>query len=745
MTNRHYFINCRGADFLPSYESVWDKSGGVPIVNKLFNGQTQSMNSDTLIFNGSTRTATWLHFNKWDIQNQVKLLRGAGINLLRVHLDLYAWAGLGATLFTSRAKALARIAQDNKMYVQWVLFESDTYNDVSGKDALGRLHHNGGYDPSTLEQALTNGLYQNQRCPTVYASSFMTRHPSSMVLSGNAFLSSVINALSPYRSTLSWEVMSNVDFNTSKNPADVSAYSFLTSAIQKTRQLIPSNQKITTSFKYVTGDNTSPFYNSTQHSIYSSLDYICYNGANVGFIDRLVNYVDALSAAVNASTPLVVVNATLASHLSHLHTEVSAFSSLQIGFITDGIIDRNLGAKPFNNDRGIFFGNGAVRDIRYPESLKNRTLADWAKQGKTFESRRKKALNSVISPSYTQLSDYEADYVTNADKVPFDPDLMTRLSQMGDEGEDLYAYLRYLFYLLPELNTKYGEETTFNPLFTKYAPYSNSEGSKSLGYEIGNPNYNIDKNDVIKGNFISSELFNLINTYFSLGNIYSLSSSNFNSLNNLRPGLGDFARDRLAYFKINLLERIQKSLPVSSLVGSVNTITYPNLVRTTNNNSISSAYAPFAPSSPFKQSLSSVTPYIGNPRYLSGAAYNYAGYTDQNSYAAQFVKPFLEPLSACQKPVCYYIRGPGFASGSCYYKTGFQVNKDVTAIQNVLDLLDWQKYDLMLYEWALALTSGWTFSILNDRYKDYFLTVSGIIAKYFTDPEILKPNPYNIS
>lgn len=1074
MSDRHYFINCRGADFFPSYESVWEKSGHIPTITRnYFNGRTTSMNPDGLMYNGSTRISTWLHFNESEVSEQVKMLKTTGINLLRIHLDLYAWAGLGVE-FLKRAKTMARIAQDNKMYIQWVLFEADTPDDIPGIDLKGRKHEIGGQDPNNLDEALAEGLHHYQRCPTVYNDHFLTRHPSSMEVSGNKYFEEVIGALSGFKSTLSWEVMSNVEFNSLVNPADVSAYHFVASAIDKANSLVPNNQKVTASFKkvkldspevapdqqypvdlflligdslaegtayvaeatgvnsywtnlwgyqtscfvfqpsasrwsieapqqfanvpavgsrsltgvprfegFVTEENNSPtrgfrgvgfgyevlflrnmrdyynrnvfivklakggawpasgpvgtimggdmifpntyldfdtynaqfypqvinwltsaidlldsnygkgrtvfrggiislgtnspqvtgvesidqcltrvdanykrlvtgirgllksrkvgsdnskfvamipdsryqgtpyfsgirnvvsglsrwdsniitydppsaivnfigtsrdplqpdytHYNSSAtlylasnianflkatpieynipykvSSIYDKLDFICYKGSNGGFIDRIVSYVDALSAAVTLSKPLMVVDATLASKLNHLHTEISSFSSLQVGFITDGIIDRNISNKPNNNSRGIFYSDGEVRDKRYSDALMIKAKSDLEKIGINFNSNKK--LNSVLE-SKKEKTSYELNTLQSSN---FDSNVMTRWSQFGTEGPEFWNYMKYLFYVLPELNTLdynlntlvqiYYAAKTYEPISTKYAPYGSNAYSKSLGYDISDKNLYLDKNDI---NLAQNSLLKIVlDVFFDTANpsfyFYSLNDSTrsvgpygnllaFSSLNFRNDRVGDYLRDKLCTFKINLLEQLQRALPVSAFNDNIDEQNYPSqIIPQAQINSLLNSYAPFSPLSRYKTTTSSIIPTVGNPKLLSGT--QYLGYTDPNGLVAQYLKPFLTDLSACQKPACYYLRGPGYLSGACIYKANVNVDPNISSVQNVLEKLDWGAYDIYLENWYDQIMLCWAYVILN--YPAYLNSLNSFINSSFTGKSS-KPN-----
>ena len=651
MANIHYFTNCRGADFFPCYASVWEKAGHINNINPPFKGLTSSMDSDQLIFNGATRISTWVHMNKSEVKAQVKYLKSAGVNLLRIHLDLYAWAAMGAT-FIDRIKYVARIAQDHKLYIQWVLFEGDTWDDISGISSNGIVHKNGGYDPTSLEQAMQEGLFRYQRCPTVYCSSLLTRTPSSMVVSGDSYFSDVISNLSGFRSTLSWEVMSNVGFNTSANPSDVSAYNFLASAINKAKALIPSTQKVTASFKYITGVTASEYYNSTQANLLSTLDFICYKGSNVSYIDRIVNYVDALSASRLASKPLLVVDATLPSHFNYLDQEIGSFHILNMGWVTDGIIDRTLGAKPLNCSRGIFYDDGTVRRQQDVDALQDRAIIDLNLHG-----RRRNLLNTT----FTTKSDFEPStlYFTN-----YDASTMTRLSQWGTQGSSNWSMIRSLYQLFPE----------YSGVSTKYAPFEADTRSSTNGWEVADGNLSLTTGGEL------SFILNSIAAYIAGPPLATMTD--------------EVARDKKAYRSIQMLDRLQKGLPLTIRTNLSSTSYDPSFISYARQAALFATYTIFEPSSQFKPTNTAVTPYLGSARYFSAV----------NTVTG----PYAEAASSYQKPPCYFNRGGIYASGSCLYLTGVAVDSVITNPQNVIAKLDWAAYDTALVNWVTQIFLAYT-------------------------------------
>lgn len=1052
---RHFFYNCRGADFFPSYGSVWDKSGGLPSVSRnLFHGLTQSMESDSLIFNGSTRISTWAHYNKIEVAKQMVSLKGIGINLLRIHLDLYCWLALGQK-FIDRIRDMAAIATTNHMYIQWVLFDSYTKDDTPGISNSNKLHSIGGTDPASLSQAMDNGLANYQRCPTVFNHQLMTRDPSSMSPSGDAYIVAVASALSGSPATLTWEVMANIEFNSLLNPSDSKGYEFVLAVINKLRTVIPANQKITASFNnlkfkteeygsaesrgpvdlYVmfgdmsmvgasyrvgqnggdggalnsfnngnsnnlvasaflfqpsssvffssiagdllvtetnlvvppfssidiyaprfeqiapllnnnpsyglmsvpygpeisfaasavnyhqrpvyiiklampetfiaaqnpsivgasnntifgpsftnwdihsnqffhklknwitsginilenkygknrvilrgttfslgniipllpnenpetelvpriitniqnlisqyrqfivtrniaglnskiivslpdknfvhpgvpsyypnlrlglsnlssvdsnliiydvpdpsTGGALSKFIPQSQNgdgassytgrtnillgidyqnkfvlsgfeerstrsvgSIYNALDFLCYKGSGPGFIDKIFNYLHALIVAVTLNKSILAVGAGNAANLSPLHVELPGYFALGLGFISDGIIDRNLGNKPFNGDRGLLFENNTYRDRSDVFNLNFYSrILNGVNSGLVGRQKAKQQIYLLPSSIFEIDKDYDLGYVID---TPYASSSMTRFSQFGTDGRDYWEYMKTMLGLMPDLLTNYfyiQPAINFKSIGTKYATYNGFEGSKSQGYGISDYGRYIFKNELPKFGELLSPLVSRMAEYFNGGTNgrFYLGSESFAILNNFTPGLGDYQRDRIANLKIKFLEKFQEGLPIPQINKNFSdplpagiSQYFLNMVHVSAQNNLINAYAPFAPPFMLKDTVSSISPIIGTGVYISGISEK--AYTNPNSIEGLYLGQFLQPLSACQKPACYFFRGEGFASGSCIYLPTANVNPNITIPQDVINKLDWAEYDRKLVIWFSMIVECW--------------------------------------
>lgn len=722
MNTRHYFLNCRGADFIPSYQTVWTQSGLVPTTTSSFSGITPTMNSNELKFNGATVIATWAHFTEKDISKQLNILKKAGVNLIRVHLNMYAWASLGEK-FIKRIKTMARLASDKKLRIQWVLFEAETPDDVGGVAPNGAYHSTGGKDPSSLYQAMELGLLGAQRCPTVYNNNFICRNINALTVSGNNYIDQVIAAVSEYQSTLSWEVMANVHFDQTKNPADVDAYKFLSSAIDRVKQSKPADQKVTTSFKYLTVDVNHPKYDQDLLPIISKLDYLCYRlDQYVGPFKKYFAYIQAMYAASVYNKSILAVNAGEFSQLNSLRSDILDTSSFNLGFIADGIIDLNLGNKDNNNSKGLFFFDGTTRDSSGIEALKNISkhfISQTRDLTKRFENRN---FNPILPEQVELFKDILVELPYLPASVASSLEFFGRWNDRFDSNTASALWADVKNSILTSRKYKTLDNFNIENVGTFYAPFEASYLSKQQSLGIANKQYEINLEEIKKGfgsDFVKtvisvlgagpigapgslfafagnylSDYWRFISAYIETGNPDLANIFRFEFADQLtyaiwtagipyngNPYYGDFERNRLAYIKVKLIELLIKGLAIPQLDEiSENAIPfgYPQkneLITTPTKNSILNLYEPLAPSGFWKTNTSSIIPYVEDATLLRGWA---------NLSTSE--------VSSVNKPVCFYQRGPGYLSGSCWYDPAASISA-IDVPDNVLAKINWKAYD----------------------------------------------------
>jgi hypothetical protein len=708
---------------MPVFETTWRESGLVPTFTSAFSGITPSMNPDELKFNGSTRVATWLHFNEKDIKKQLNYLKGVGVNLIRVQLDMFAWAALGAEKFKKRIKTLTRLANDKKIYIQWVLFEAETADDPTGQ-----------LDPSSLNDAIVSGLWRYQRCPTISNFSGVTRHPSTMVVSGNQYIQDCVAAASQYKATVSWEIMSNVEFDKNLNPADASAYTFLASGVSKLRSIIPSTQKVTASFKYLAGDRKNPKYSKEKLNFCQTLDYVCYNLNNsIGPFKKYYNYIQALTLAAKIQKPLLVVNAGDWAYLNSLYSDIADTKDLNLGFIADGIIDFNQGARNDKSHRGMMHSDGRVKSSKDVNLFKQKALDHLESLGKLSTKIKNKYFTKDLIEqfSFEKLSEVELDFSEiDGSGGPFarwarrfsDSSLSAQWTEIRNSTLSNRATSAANL-ILDVAEGTLTPPLKFREISHSFAPVEFDIRSKKQGYSpVGIAALEIA--DLLK--LINSEIFTSLNIFFT-NQFYSL-----NFYNNDGTSLSQiiqntvvaprhytrFICNELAYQKIKVLELLTEALPIFELDNIFEPESIPDgypdeLLPDSFQTAILDIYRPFAASAPWNPATSSVVPYASEPTL-------FFGFTNV-------------PVSAADKPVCYFNRGGGFASGSCYYKPGVAVDPTVTATQDVYSKIDWARYDTVLLNWFQSL--GIAYAVAAANFNSYYNRIKELEQDLFNfDP-----------
>lgn len=640
----NYFKNCRGATLNPTYANEWEKSGNFPRVTSPFVPYSTKLNAEVMYFCGSTKVSTWIHFNLEEVTKQISYLKSIGVNLIRIYSDFYCWAA-DSFKYLQKMSNIADICEQKKIYTQWVLFDGFTDGDVSANGF--DLGH---FDPSTIPMAVSWGLKRWQRCPTISQHSLLTRSPSSMVVSGDKYVEQVVDTVKQYRTTKVWEVMHDVNIL----PNEPSGYQFIASAINKVRSLIPSHQKITFSVKNL--NNFSSTLNSnttTVPDIYSSgvvkvltplVDHVCYIDNGSGYLSKAYNYFNAYKFSLDTGKPIFALQSFNKS-LDPISNSINYFSGLGVGFITEGMIDRNYGNKPFNNSNGIFFDDGEIRDSKITKAFIDKTISDG------FISVKKLNTNLIQKINYSSQTN---DYI---------PEKFTRLEKFKDVGANLFRSMIDA----KELFSEYRE------VFRGFAPSESSKNSKLNGW-------------FASGMDLSSKS----KITYSLSSFNTILLNPDNRLAYSNTTSGQIMNDREAYSRINTLTLLHESIPFYLGHNFYNSIKYGVGLIASSNQILASSYGgPFLPYSNQKLNVSCVTPYIGSQRYFSGVA-NLSG-------------PYRDELSNCQKPVCYYMRGETFPTGACYILPNIEINEDVNSVQNVLQYLDWDKYNLELAYWSFYL------------------------------------------
>jgi len=664
-----YFVNCRGATFNKVHVDEWDKSGGMPRLSTPFTPYREDFNADLMTFVGSTKTSNWLHWDTTEASQQLDYLKSVGVNLIRVYGDMFYWAQR-KDHYLSSVSNLAELCNDKKMYIQWVLFDGYTEGDTSSTN-----HELGYFDPSTPYECVSWGIKRWQRCPNVNKNDLHEdfnywklwygipdRTVSTMTASGDAYIADMVSSVGGYRATLSWEVMHDVNIL----PTEAEGYDFLVSAINKINYLKSRNQKTTFSSKYLnvlsstlsTGDPTLPDV---------------YNEDLIKKVVPLVDYVCELTS----------------------------------NFTTQGFVNSYLRLKSFSEKTGkpVLLVDSFNDSLITPYSLfnfsKDFTIGCIC-EGMVDRSFSRKPNNSTKGIFF---DDGEVRRLKDAIS------LVDKASKDGIGFFSLKTPLEKSVFDTLQGNTTASSFERFN-VFGEVGDYSWSSiynASRSF------PEYS----SVPVGYLPAASSFD----WGVVGDASSYSGSGlFDTLQGIRDSLintplsgfsDDVARDKFGY---KILVRLIKLTQDLDLYKGHNYYNQENYLYSDTSGFIASSYqesvfssaSAFMPRSITKDSDYNASPFIGTPRYFSSIASPEGRHRDNAYYF--------------QKPICYWLRPSGFASGCCFYSSPIDVNVMDSSVVNVVDsYIDWSAYDIKLRDWADNLYNAYV--NFNNNLRDYLINV----------------------
>jgi hypothetical protein len=667
MSDFKYFVNCRGATFNKVHSNEWDESGQMPRLVSPFIPYTNTFNTNIMTFAGSTKTSNWLYYDDQEAEEQVQYLKDIGVNLIRIYGDMYCWATFKER-YLNAVDSLSRICNNKKMYTQWVLFDGYTDGDTSSVN-----HSLGYFDPSTIYEAVSWGIKRWQRCPNINSNDLSqtynywkvhygmpTRHPSSMVVSGDAYVTDMVNTAGKFFGALSWEIMHDVNILST----ETSGYQFLVSAINKVNSIKSPRQKTTFSARninassaYVTGTTTPDIYNS---SIVSSLtplvDYVCNINSNFTCLGLINNYITLKDFSQKTGKPVMIID----SFVEHPGTSYDLFKfskDFNIGVIAEGVVDRSLTRKPLNTKKGIIFDDGTCRSSKDVNAIKDKTISDGFVGIFSLSK-------SIVQKNSYSIIEGDTEYSGSS----FD-----RFNYFHEQGINAWDTILNTVRQIPE----------YKDISIGYSPIDASSNSKSNGWGIVG-----DGSDyTVSGLF--TELSSLSST------IYNTPLSAIGS---------EIDRDKACYKRIMKLIKLTEDLNMYKGHNYYNATNYvSSFISSSLQESLFIAASAFMPRSITKNSDYNESPFIGTPRYFSSLA---------------LIEGHLrDPSALLQKPICYWIRPSGGTIGCCIYNGG--VTGTVSNSSNVISLLNWQSYDVKLRTWISALYNAYV--NFNNNLRNYLI------------------------
>lgn len=671
-----YFVNCRGATFNKVHTSEWDNSGGLPRLASPFAPYREDFNNELMTFVGSNKSANWINWNSTEASNQLDHLKKIGVNLIRVYGDLFCWAQF-KTKYLSAVDQLSQLCNQKKMYIQWVLFDGYTEGDTSSTG-----HELGYFDPSTPCEAVAWGIKRWQRCPNINEndlsqthdywqvwSGLPTRTPSSMTVSGDAYVTDMVNTAGKYRSTLSWEVMHDVNILST----EASGYDFLTSAINKVNSLKSATQKTTFSAKYINA-LSAPLepLGTTRPDVYVSgivekltplVDYVCdltTNFTTPGFIN---SYLRLKDFSTKTGKPVMIID----SFNDSLVTPFDLFTfskDFTIGSICEGLVDRAFSRKPYNALKGVLYDDGSAR-----RAIDASSIIEKAKR--------------YISPSKLTVPDQKSEYDTLSGNTVASS--YSRFNNHGTVGHDVWSSIYEAVTSFPE----------YSGIPIGYAAPASSVSSSYLGWGIVGD----------ASSYQGSSLFT------------TLEAIRTELINNPLQDFGDdVARDKFGHKILTRLIKLTQDLDMHKGHNYYNTTNYTasdtsGFIASSYQEAVFSSASAYMPKSLTKSDANTASPFIGTPRYFSSIALADGFYRDNSNYF--------------QKPLCYWTRdGSKSGSGACHYSQPINLeDTDGSSVDIVGSYIDWTQYTTDLQDWADNLYDAYV--NFNNNLRDYLINTLG--------------------
>lgn len=380
--SQRYFTNCRGVNLTIPLPSVWESVGYVPKVRNDTGsiGELLTLSYDaSSAFKGTNKTAQWYYYNSKDAENALSILRGSGINAVRIFLDYYLYEYLGDE-FLNRLKNFLSLCDKYKIRCQFVLWEQF---DIIGSQEVTSTEPKTRSTAGTLEHILYNmcgpklipQTYSNwANCPAFFETSSAVQAQDFYDNKAVRYVDAIVSSCSSYQSMWSMDV---------QNESERDHLRLITSS---TSNYIRANYPfIKTTFGHGGGfdPGLNYLYRDTGGAQGSISDLYTYSGTvdfaslhtygNNGYWVKRY-YRESVSGANDTELPSMYNEAANYGSVSlprdmiqYIHRDKD-FG----GLIYQGFSERNGTSNPFNYVQGIFFPDGTCRrkeDIQAYQSL----------------------------------------------------------------------------------------------------------------------------------------------------------------------------------------------------------------------------------------------------------------------------------------------------------------------------------------------------------------------------------------
>jgi hypothetical protein len=360
-----YYINCRGANYLPVMESEWAKSGHLPRYPELsvfgFINPGQGFPTSAS-FQGVNKISQWWYYNSDDNDRCLSLLRGIGMNSIRVFTDIYVWAR-DRDKFWNSINDFHRLCDKHKIRVQWVIWDGVFINQAPQPT-------NRSQTVSSLEHGLVS---QWRAVPHDF-------EVSSQAQAENFFTTCAVPFIDEFaQNTSAYQSLWSIDL---KNEGP-SSMVWLTSATGLRFKSLLSSIDV----KYTIGHGAGyDPYNSNEaldnglgegpggtYSHYPNFIYQLSSVIDFGSIHpytsnrySYLKYLrESVSGAQQIGLPAMINESHFPDNFSWIRDELRITSSFEYGVMGfDALIDYSYSFEPFRDSQGVLFIDGTARSKR---------------------------------------------------------------------------------------------------------------------------------------------------------------------------------------------------------------------------------------------------------------------------------------------------------------------------------------------------------------------------------------------
>lgn len=363
----YFFQNCRGLNYYPIREDLYLSS----MVQTFPYGAYQG------VWGGYTN---WKWFDYQSVDRQLSWLKRIGINCLRLHLSYYAWMNevTGAGLpFLAHLQQFASLCNKYNIFACYTLWDGfNPQNQSSNATTFPQL--NTDYTTTAWTEP---GYYQVSDKPAADA---------FYAISGPAYISAVVSAVSGFQSTLLYDVMNEPDFQNADDPYPPylsSVSGMAVSSAEWIKQINPLCHAGAIPRQY-TMVGTARIYpttwveNSTQnlsHSIAdsSAIDVVSIHPYTILPVTKAHWMAVSLSAAQDLGKPFFMTEGGSPGNYDMFYDEVKASSPFSsIGMVLwNATVGEPLSRDAFKYTNGLFHGDGTCRLLEEVSGL-----ADWARR-----------------------------------------------------------------------------------------------------------------------------------------------------------------------------------------------------------------------------------------------------------------------------------------------------------------------------------------------------------------------------